>query len=681
MVPPPRYEALHNSQGHLNAGIRPSDPPTSPFYKEFDRKPQHPTGPRPNGNLPNILPQFRPNAKISSGHPSHMKHEPGNLRLPTHGMKMPYNPSTQPQFSNRRQPMHQPQLQSRYPMNRISEYDQHVGNPHAPGAVNRRVYRLPPSGGHRVPQLRDRMYARRPTGPLRAIDNYYPVERHAPITPQPLKMNPGDLDYEEEDLVINDPPQAPSKDIQNTNESKLEAVVTLQMLQSQKKPLNGEDTGAGEIQVTAENNPQETLATTAIEQKFKFESEASANEKRDTMLHQDSSAAGTVEYQNTPFSVVREQPQEPILKNKKPQSLQQQAKLQPLHKQKFPYPIEKPDAAYTELQPLRQPVPGVLVAPRIITSSFNTGTEAPIAIAYTPTEPNPFIRNGPMKLDQKLFSGKYGVNEMGPETQTEEVLGNDFDLRGHNFEKNFMAPFYPSVSLGGANSGVSEVANPALSNWKIVQSASSEKVYEKNNINRADVEPSAYKKEKEPENSTDVTTEKHSDLDSFQPQLQGGFKPIFPANYMKSEGEAKHENVELSENDNNKPMALALVRSQTTKPSIISTVTSISSVSSDSSTAPATSSSSSSTTVTTAKMPTAKVDGDVAPVATSTNAPVIKSEPTKHKKSTFETSLAALLFGDDEELEDGARKSPKKENTPARPINVARMGPRSLAFS
>lgn len=595
---------------------------------------------------------------------------------------MPYHPSTPPQFSNRRQPLQQQQQQqmpSRYPMNRIAEYDQ-LGHAHAAGAVNRRVYRLPPNGGQRVPQLRDRMYSRRPSGPLRTIDNYYPVERHAPITPQPLKMNPGDLeDYEEEDLVINDPPQAPNKDIPNPNESKLEAVVTLQMLQSQKKPLNGDDTGAGEIQVTAENNPQETLANSAIEQKSKFETEASGSEKRDTMLHQESAAAAAVEYQNTPFSVVREQPQEPILKNKKSQSLQQQAKLQPLHKQKFPYPIEKPDASYTELQPLRQGVPGVLVAPRIITSAFNTGTEAPIAIAYTPTEPNTFIRNGPMKLDQKLLNAKYAaspLSEARPETQTEEFLGNDFDLRGHNFEKNFMAPFYPSVSLGGASSGVSEVANPAHSNWKIVQSASNEKIYEKNNINRADVEPTVDNKEIQTGNSTDVATEKYSELDNFQPQLQGGFKPIFPADYMKAEAETKDKNTELSESNNNNPMALALIRSQTTPPQIVNTVTSISSVSSGSSTSPATSS-----TTTTTKMPTSKNDGEAALSETSTKASVIKSEPTKHTKSTFETSLAALLFGDDEELEDGARKSVNNENTAARPINVARMGPRSLVFS
>ncbi|XP_030572174.1 mucin-17 [Drosophila novamexicana] len=670
MVPPPRYAPLHHSQVQ-----RPNDSPSAPFYKEFDRKSQTQpqAGPRPNVNLPNILPQFRPNAKISIGHPSNLKQEPGNIRLPTQGMRAPYNPSTAPQFSNRRQPMQQPQLQNRYPLNRISEYS----------AVNRRVYRLPPNGGQRMPQLRDRMYSRRPNGPLRAIDGYYPVERHAPITPQPSKLNSGDLDdYEEEDLVINDPPQTPNKDIQNTNESKLEAVVTLQMLQSQKKPLNGDDTGAGEIQVTAEHNPQEALATKVIEQtshpKSKLasqrETEGIASENRDSMLHPESAALTAVEYQNTPFSVIREQPQEPILKNKKPQSLQQQAKIQPLHKQKFPYPIEKPDPSYTELQPSLQ-VPGVLVAPRIITAALNTGTEAPIAIAYTPTEPNPYPRSDPTKQEQQIVNVKY---EMRPETQTEEILGNDFDLRGHNFEKDFMAPFYPSVSLGGASTGVT--SNPTLSNWKIVPSASEQKLYEKNSISRADIEVAADKKQLQPGNTTNSSTEKHSELDSFQPQLQGGFKPIFPADYVHTEQKDTNsygEKVQSTE-DNNRPIALALVGSQTTPPQTIRT----SATTSGSSTT--TASTTTTTTTPTTLIPdntntsTAEIDkkGE-----TTTKSPVNQSGPTIKKKSTFETSLAALLFGDDDELGDGARKSFDNEEASVRPINVARMGPRSLVLS
>ncbi|KAH8311354.1 hypothetical protein KR044_005883 [Drosophila immigrans] len=629
--PPPRYAPQQQQQPQGAA------PGKRPFYKEFDRKQQQqPSGPRPNLNLPNILPQFRPNAKLSNGHNSNLKQEPGNIRLP-------YNPSTPPQFAHRRQPLQQQQQQQhqRYPMNRISEY-----GPTNPALdINRRVYRLPPNGVQRmVPHMRERLYARRPNlpslpnanAPPRAVDGY-PVERHAPVA-EAYKLNPGDLDdFEEEDLVINDPPQAPNNDRQTPSDSKLEAVVTLQMLQSQKKPVNGDDTGAGEIQVTADNDAQEALATRINNE------EASPSDAN----------SPAVEYQNTPFSVIRDQPQEPILKNKKPQSLQQQTKAQPQQpKQKFPYAIEKPDASYSELHPVGQAgqVPGVLIAPRITNSAFSSGTEAPIAIAYTPTEPNLVHRHRHQQQQQ----------EAAHETQTEQLLSNDFDVRGHNYEKNFMAPFYPSASLGGA----ANVDNPTPSNWKIVGSAAAAAadaaIYEKNSINRADVDQSR-EAEQEASNSTDFTTEKYFELDSFQPQLQGGFKPIYPPDYLTNKDESKEQK---------QPLALPLTAAQ-----IISTgVISSSSSSSSSSSVDKTSTSTSTSTTSTTNVPeTTKLASSTTTTTTSTSTAL----PTK--KSSFETSLAALLFGSDDDYEDGARKSEAvKERAPSGPRNVARMGPRSL---
>lgn len=662
--PPPRYPQQQLPQ---QAGKRPNGPPMSPFYKEFDRKqqqapPQAQNGPRPNANLPNILPQFRPNAKLSSGHGPSAKQEPGNIRLPPQaGGKMPYNPSTPPQFAHRRQPLQQQhhqhqqqqQLPKRYPMNRIAEYDY----PGAGGDVNRRVYRLPPNAVQRVPHLRDRMYLRRPNAPPpRGVDGY-PIERHAPIVPEAYKLNPGDLDdIEEDDLVINDPPQTPNNPEQqaSANEPKLEAVVTLQMLQSQKKTINaGDDTGAGEIQVTADNDVQEAQATKVNEQ-LESATNAGGSESRDP----------SAEYQNTPFSVIRDQPQEPILKNKKPQSLQQQAKVQQLPKQKFPYAIEKPDPSYTELhQTGAAQVPGVLIAPRIINSAFSSGTEAPIAIAYTPTEPNAYRRNGPQ--EQRPQNDRF---EMRPDTQTEQVLSNDFDVRGQNFEKDFMAPFYPSASLGAAvNPG-----SPLPSNWKIVPSASEQSLYEKNQINRADVETTEEKKAPESlSNSTDFTTEKSFELDSFQPQLQGGFRPIYPPDYAQV--------AEQKEPEGNKPLALALTATKKSEPSSTTTTTTTAAEANNRINAtPDLSKTATSTTTSTTNLPvTTKTAAATTPeIATTTT-----KATTPPKKSTFETSLAALLFGDEEEeYVDSARKSEplKAERTPAGPRNVARMGPRSL---
>lgn len=651
--PPPRFPQQHLPQGQqqLPAVKRPNGPPMPPFYKEFDRKQQQApsqaqNGPHPHMNLPNILPQFRPNAKISSGHNPSAKQEPGNIRLTPHaGGKMSYNPSTAPQFAHRRQPLQQ-QQQKRYPMNRIAEYDY----PGHGGDVNRRVYRLPPNAvPQRAPHLRDRMYLRRPNAPPRGVDGY-PIERHAPIVPEAYKLNPGDLDdIEEDDLVINDPPQTPNNPEQaSANEPKLEAVVTLQMLQSQKKTLNGpDDTGAGEIQVTADNDVQEALATKVNEQ---LEAGTAAGESRDP----------SAEYQNTPFSVIRDQPQEPILKNKKPQSLQQQqAKLQQLPKQKFPYAIEKPDPSFTELQPAAAQVPGVLIAPRIINSAFSSGTEAPIAIAYTPTEPNALRRRQEQRPQNDRF-------EMRPDTQTEQVLSNDFDVRGQNFEKDFMAPFYPSASLGATiNAG-----NPLPSNWKIVPSAPEQALYEKNQISRADVEPTVLEqKNVKSSNATDITTEKNFELDSFQPQLQGGFRPIYPPDYTQAM-EQKQENNVQSGSDNNKPLALALTATKNTATSsaISSTTAAIKSTPEQSS------------TTSTTNLP-ATTKSAAATLETATTTTTTTKATTPPKKSTFETSLAALLFGDeDEEYVDSGRKSAphKVDRTPAGPRNVARMGPRSL---
>jgi len=286
-------------------------------------------------------------------------------------------------------------------MNRISEYP--VGPSPGGGDVNRRVYRLPPYGGQNVPYLPDHMYPRRPhgPGPLRSVDGY-PAERHAPSA-EPYKTIDAEAaaDFEEEDLVINDPPQpvTPGKDRKGVEDTKLEPVVTLQMLQSQKKAVSlpGDDTGAGEIQVTAENDPQEAEASKLSQQKLDPSGMYVVFPMKSAEKGQVEGEAPSApaEYQNTPFSVIRDQPQEPILKNKKPQSLQQQNKAQTVPKEKFPYPIEKPDPSYSELHPDAQAaIPGVLVAPRIITGALGTGTETPIAIAYTPTEPNP----SPQKL-------------------------------------------------------------------------------------------------------------------------------------------------------------------------------------------------------------------------------------------------------------------------------------------
>ncbi|EDW83635.1 uncharacterized protein Dwil_GK13575 [Drosophila willistoni] len=692
MEPPPRYPTT----------TMPVQRPP-PFYNEYNRKPQAGgPGPRPHINLPNILPQFRPNAKLSSGHPPNLKQEPGNIRLTSQVVKRPYNPSMPPQFAHRHYAMqgHQQQqqhpqqiIQKRYPMNRISEYP---AGPPSPGDVNRRIYRpASPYGGHNFPYMPEHLYARRPNGPppnapLRSGEGY-PTERHvaSPIEPYKTIQEEGLDNIEEEDLVINDPPQpvTPSNDQMIGDNIKLEPVVTLQMLQSQKNAVSlpGDDTGDGEIQVTADNDPQEAEVSKLTQQKLDQSGLYVVFPMKATDEKQASEPpSAPAEYQNTPFSVIRDQPQEPILKNKKPQSLQQQTKVQPMAKEKFPYPIEKPDPSYTELNGANT-VPGVLIAPRIISGAYGSGTEAPIAIAYTPTEPSAYVRT---EQQNQKFSTV--INEIRTQdTQTEEGLSGDFDLRGQSFEKNFMAPFYPSLSLGTATGPAGGVTNP---NWNVVPSTTNKAIYEKNNINRADVD--AIEENKKDADSSELILEK-SELDNFQPQLQGGFKPIYPPGYKHAEQESDQDHNEEMQNQKlameNKPLALSLV-SQSPTTTTTTTTTSTSTTKKPPTTASSNginSSSTSTTTISTTKA--AAIEQSSSSSSTSTTS--ITKVPAQRKKSNFETSLAALLFGDDEEeFEEGsARKSVEVTKAQALPQpqpqvqtgprNVPRMGPRSLSLS
>ncbi|XP_012159850.1 mucin-5AC [Ceratitis capitata] len=726
MEPPPRFPPSvanaipEQTELHKRPQLpsRPAGPSSSFAYNDYTRKPiPGITRPNPERHLPNILPQFRPNAKISSGHSpaQNFNQEPGNIRISGQTLK---RPNSSPQFAHRRQPLLQQQMH-RYPLNRAADFG--PGSP-LPSEANRRVYRLPPYGGQGVQYL-DRMYPRRPLpAPQRGVDNY---ERHAAASnPEMYKtiMAPERLAaFEEEDLVINDPPQpvSPEQEEQPVDKTKLEPVVTLQMLQSQKKPLSlpNDDTGSGEIQVTAASEQTESQIDGIAGQNGLYVVYPSRGDKTTANsdiadIKEQLPAIAHVEpptgsdYQNTPFSVVRDQPQEPILKNKKPQSLQQQTKSAQLVKDKFPYPIEKPDLSYSELN---APLPATVIGPRIISGTYGVGIpDTPIAIAYSPTEPSPYRRTGVNNAQRfsNVNLASSVISEIRTDTQTEEGINNDFDMRGQNLEKNFMAPFYPSVSLGSAT-------NAPSNGWNILPSTTEQTIYEKNNINRADVGETA--------EYSETTTAKTFEIDSFQPELQGGFKPIYPPGYkVEEEGAHAEERKELFADENDKPLALAsYMRPQSEED--VAPVQASASTSSTSTTTTTTSTTTTTTTSTTPKPATSNsterpkntgtpnktttsaesVNASTSAAATSDSNNAVKVQTTKapsstKKKSTFETSLAALLFGDDEEFEEDvggeARKQQQQSQQPlsatvetktvsAGPRTGAgapRMGPRSL---
>ncbi|KAI8119852.1 hypothetical protein FF38_13419 [Lucilia cuprina] len=672
MVPPPLPNSI-SSDHELQKPNRPHGGPQF-AYNEYTRKPiPGITRPNPDRHLPNILPQFRPNAKISNGHPqqANFNQEPGNIRVtgPQQPKRGPINGN--PQFSHRRQPLGgQPK---RYPLTRMADYPA-GGQPSPNEMANRRVYRLPPYGGA-GPQYLDRpvMHVKRPLPHnLRAAESVN-VERHA-LAPA-LEKLPA---FEEEDLVINDPPQpvAPTKDANLFSEAKLEPVVTLQMLQSQKKAVSlpSDDSGDGEIQVPsldndeAEDGAQDNQNGLYVVYPIKGGKKSESLEGAETqhalpaVAHMEPPTGS--EYQNTPFSIIRDHQQEPVLKNKKPLSLQQQNKAQQ-GKDSFPYPIEKPDPSYSELNSAPR-VPGVVIAPKIRNGAYGTATEAPIAIAYTPTEPS--RHQGPAHQQQQQHTMYSNINlatpvikEIRPDTQTEQALnGHDFDLRAQNYEKNFMAPFYPSVSLDS-------VTSTPTNGWNVLPSSTDNDLYEKNNIDRSDVANGDNKADEGVESAT-----KSFELDKFQPELQGGFKPIYPPGYKLDNEQEEHEQLQQHET-NNMPLALASRMEPPQKLQQLSDELK-------------TSSSTSSTTSTTAKPSTDNEKTEENTKLESSDKISTTVKPTKRTKSKFETSLAALLFGDDED--DAVEADEPVEPTQARqeltkammsgPRSIPRMGPRSL---
>lgn len=672
MVPPP----LPNSIGSEHELQKPNRPQYA--YNEYTRKPiPGITRPNPDRHLPNILPQFRPNAKISSGHPqqTNFNQEPGNIRVggPQQPKRGPINGN--PQFAHRRQPLGG--QSKRYPLNRMAEYP--TGMPPPNEMSNRRVYRVPPYGAAGAQYLdRPGLHVRRPNMPhnIRTAESIN-VERHA-LAPG-LEKLPA---FEEEDLVINDPPQpvAPSKDANLFGEPKLEPVVTLQMLQSQKKAVSlpNDDTGDGEIQVPSLDNDEAEGGSQANQNglyvvypikgaKKTENAEGVENQSALPAVAHNEPPTGS-EYQNTPFSIIRDHQQEPVLKNKKPLSLQQQQNKPPQNKDTFPYPIEKPDPSYSELNSAPR-VPGVVIAPKIRNGAYGPATETPIAIAYTPTEPSRHRLPGqqqPQQQQQNMYSNVNlatpVIKEIRPDTQTEQALnGHDFDLRAQNYEKNFMAPFYPSVSLDSVTSTPSN-------GWNILPSSTDKNLYEKNNIDRSDVANGDTKADDGTESST-----KTFELDKFQPELQGGFKPIYPPGYKLDNEQEEQEQLQQHET-NNMPLALA---SRMEPPQKLQQLSEESKAST---------STTSSTSTTTVKPLTDNKNADESAKVKPTEIPSTTVKPTKRTKSKFETSLAALLFGEDDD--DAVEADEPVEPTQARqeptkammsgPRSIPRMGPRSL---
>lgn len=168
-------------------------------------------------------------------------------------------------------------------------------------------------------------------------------------------------------------------------------------------------------------------------------------------------------------------------------------------------------------------------------------TERPIAIAYTPTEPTHYYDHGD-KFSIANHAGSV-IPEIRDETDDDtDEFGNP--SRGENYQQDFQAPFYPSVSLGNT---------PDHRNGWAVLSPAQNSAKNKEIDNRSDthVESNDEKLKDDDEGMIDgmeVNTESFNS-ESFQPDFQSGFKPIYPADMKESSSVAPKANKVAKEVD------------------------------------------------------------------------------------------------------------------------------------
>ncbi|XP_062536159.1 uncharacterized protein LOC134205172 isoform X2 [Armigeres subalbatus] len=515
-----------------------------PFiYKEIQRRP-FPGGVRPP-QLPNILPQFRPNAKISHGHPPYHK-EAGNFRIPPQqpGKNLPPNGPPRKPFTDpaaqlpptstlaiRRSPV---------PTRFMTRMNSIRPPPPPPQQMevhneNRRYYRLPP------PMLKDRVFhiapqnlkPPPPPGPSQASRF---AESYAPPTPEKSSVPNRNPEESPNNEFQRDPPTILKNTMSDDKPQrpKLEPVVTLQMLQSKKQ-----------TEQSKHKLPSGQKIDLAIEGQPPTSSPQAANidgkqpvyvvyPVKSTPMNLDSIHAGS----NIDPVVVGHHGEQPLMTPPPEPILMAKDKKQhpKLH---FPYNIEKPDPyslieiesesknrvpEFVEKKPDtvynigEEPVSKEQPDDSVISTKLQRVTEStPIAIAYTPTESNQ--KYNYIKHPNSPYYSPYG------ETQTEVsyLKMDDFDEFGnpaHHYEHNFQAPFQASISLDPV-----KVTNP-YEGWAVVTSSPQALVKEQNKIDRSDDHHSE---------ENDVSTNKPSEKGGFQPELQGGFRPIYAEDVKLSE--------------------------------------------------------------------------------------------------------------------------------------------------
>lgn len=561
----PPSEQDRKPQIPVERPIRPSRPPWDPRPGHFNYqgKPEYARPPRPPmkpdifkriDGLPNILPQFRPNAKVGNGH----YHD-----------NIPINPG----YMQR-----QPLLER--PSNR-------------PIGFFEKLHPPPP--------------------PKRILELRKPVTLSQHLMKNPMEMpkhKVGDMiqsntqkpnqNFKNDQYNFQKPPTVPVNRRNGEDESE---IATLQMLHAkQADKLNTIKPNVPppfKINFKEPSTTEKPLYVVYPVNTSPLKLDVLDNEKETVVIGQrvgeNPLPPSKINEDNLPLEKIpsygdNQQRQNPILRPKDRNDapiLKTKPTTYPI-KSDFPYPLERPDATnifgqnkgtdYPKKYPGYQDGNqwGVDTESRIvsgnkitygnnepISATLKTYTASPIAIAYTPTEPSdiryslpniassviPEIRND-NKLGE-IINGKNKVHQPGVVSGTNTGSGSEFTVsavmhthqqnnnnmmlgttvrRGDKLENHkqespsiiepeypakleFQAPFQASVNIGQNNG------------WSVIREKA------KDNIDRSDNDVTTLL-------PSETTTE--FDIENFKPQMFGGFKPIF--DFPEDKQEKEHHN-------------------------------------------------------------------------------------------------------------------------------------------
>ncbi|KAH1010077.1 hypothetical protein HUJ05_004432 [Dendroctonus ponderosae] len=548
---------------------RPMRPPWDPRPGHFySGKPEYVRPPRPNptevafkriDNLPNILPQFRPNTQHRHAAPPHYHFDQRLNRQP-----LLERPSNRPVgfFEKMGPPPEQPNVYNRYPP--------------------KNILRGPP------PEDRRRL-------PLRVN---YDLDDHRPLGPQP----PQSLDEQSpmaEDRIMNEDPRRsqlingpelnlyqtpPNIPINNRRNGNGDAEVeTLQMIQAK----NDKEKDSADADEHEDGDEEKTeIQTDTVKVVAKEPERESGGDKTIYKVYPVNTAPIIDVERNEPVIIgsKSEPPLYPSKINGDFDFQQQDRNEAPILKPHprpptfpakfdFPYPLERPDsirhpeAASNKISDLNQEsfnynnqwnsvndnLESRIVtggkpnfAPNQISATLKTYTEKPIAIAYTPTEPNlnadkysmpnygspviPEIRPGSVDNDDIGHGPKNSEITVHATMHTNPNVNVPFrgpiyqEPSNHKFnhkidvdvdsdpvpaQLDFQAPFQASVKLDAStNQG-----------WSVVR--------DKNRTTTEEAEVT----------TLPLATTSEFDIENFKPQLIGGFKPLYsmPDEGRKSE--------------------------------------------------------------------------------------------------------------------------------------------------